>query len=141
MPAVSPAITPDCPDTPESCFEQAQHAASNANSPDDLTAVIQLCEGGMRSTPDDKISKSLRRLSAWAHNRRGELQADDGAADESLNDFQAAIALDANCSLAIHNRAVSLAQQNDFDAALRDFNRVSSSIRASASPIGIGPNC
>jgi len=32
--------------------------------------------------------------------------------------------LDPKCSLAIHNRAVTLAQQNQFDAALRDFNRV-----------------
>jgi tetratricopeptide (TPR) repeat protein len=32
--------------------------------------------------------------------------------------------LDPTCSLAIHNRAVTFAQQNEFDAALRDFNRV-----------------
>src|SRR5207302_9569176 len=74
--------------------------------------------------PDNKLSTSLRRLAAWAHNRRGELESDAGRNDESLNDFQVAISLDPNCSLAIHNRAVTLAQQNQFAASLRDFNRV-----------------
>jgi tetratricopeptide (TPR) repeat protein len=124
VPDASPEIAPNCPDTAENWQEEAQHAASTADSPDDLSAVIQLCDRGMRSTPDDTVSKSLRRLSAWAHNRRGELQAEAGADDDSLSDFQAAIALDPACSLAFHNRAVSLAQQNQFDAALRDFNRV-----------------
>ena len=32
--------------------------------------------------------------------------------------------MDPNCSLAIHNRAVTFAQRNQFAAALRDFNRV-----------------
>jgi tetratricopeptide (TPR) repeat protein len=123
-PIDSPLIAADPADTAESWYEQAQAAASNSTSCDDLAAVIELCNRGMRSTPDEKLSKSLRRLSAWAHNRRGELQADAGEAEESLNDFQAAVALDPVCSLAIHNRAVSLAQQNQFEAALRDFNRV-----------------
>ena len=44
--------------------------------------------------------------------------------EDALTDFQSAISLDPKCSLAIHNRAVTLAQQNQFAAALRDFNRV-----------------
>lgn len=121
---VSPPILSDSADTPQSWYEQAQHAASISNTSDDLTAVIEICDRGMRSGPDKKLSSSLRRLSAWAHNRRGEFQAEAGRADDALDDFQKAIALDANCSLAIHNRAVTLAQQNQFAAALRDFNRV-----------------
>jgi tetratricopeptide (TPR) repeat protein len=121
---VSPSIVSNCVETPEGWLEQAQHAAKEANSPEELSAVVEFCDRGMRGGPDEKLTCSLRRLSAWAHNRRGELLADADRAEEALNDFQAAISLDPRCSLAIHNRAVTLAQQNQFAAALRDFNRV-----------------
>ena len=121
---VSPSIISDCVETPAGWLEQAQHAAKNADSREELSSVVEFCDHGLRSGPDEKQSSSLRRLSAWAHNRRGELLADADRADDALGDFQAAIALDPKCSLAIHNRAVTFAQQNQFDAALRDFNRV-----------------
>ncbi len=121
---VSPSIISNCIETPEGWLEQAQHAARDANSPQELSAVVEFCERGLRGSPDEKQSTSLRRLSAWAYNRRGELLADADRGDDALNDFQAAISLDPSCSLAIHNRAVTLAQQNQFTAALRDFNRV-----------------
>ncbi len=121
---LSPTIVSDCVDTPEGWLEQAQHSAKTANSIEDLSIVIELCDRGVRGGPAGELSSSLRRLSAWAHNRRGELQADAGRTDEALHDFQIAISLDSKCSLAIHNRAVTLAQQHQFAAALRDFNRV-----------------
>jgi tetratricopeptide (TPR) repeat protein len=120
----SPTIVSDSVDSAEIYLAKAQHTASIANSPDDLTLVINACDRGLRAAPNENISSSLRRLAAWAHNRRGELQADSGRSDDSLADFQTAIALDPKCSLAIHNRAVSLAQQKQFEAALRDFDRV-----------------
>jgi tetratricopeptide (TPR) repeat protein len=52
------------------------------------------------------------------------LLIDEGRQQEAIRDFRAAISLDPNCSLAIHNRAVTLAQHNETAAALRDFNRV-----------------
>jgi tetratricopeptide (TPR) repeat protein len=67
---------------------------------------------------------SLRQLAAWAHNRRGELLIDARQTQPALDEFQTAISLDAECSLAIHNRAVTLAQQNRPAEAIRDFNRV-----------------
>jgi tetratricopeptide (TPR) repeat protein len=70
------------------------------------------------------MASALRRLAAWAHNRRGELLVDQGRQAEATRDFQIAISLDPQCSLAIHNRAVTLAQQNEAAGALRDFNRV-----------------
>jgi tetratricopeptide (TPR) repeat protein len=121
---VSPSIISNCVATPAGWLEQAQHAAKDANSPDELSSVVEFCDHGLRSGPDEKLSSSLRRLNAWAHNRRGELLADADRTDDALDDFQAAISLDPTCSLAIHNRAVTFAQQNQFDAALRDFNRV-----------------
>jgi tetratricopeptide (TPR) repeat protein len=121
---VSPSILTNCVETPAGWLEQAQHAAKDANSPDELSSIVEFCDRGLRSIPDEKQSSSLRRLSAWAHNRRGELLADADRNDDALSDFQAAISLDQACSLAIHNRAVTFAQQNQFDAALRDFNRV-----------------
>jgi tetratricopeptide (TPR) repeat protein len=111
-------------DTPSNWLAQAQQAATSASSIEDLAAVVDLCERGIKGTPKAGELASLRSLAAWAHNRRGELLADDQRADEALKDFQVAIAMDANCSLAIHNRAVTLAQRNQFAAALRDFNRV-----------------
>lgn len=121
---VSPSIISDIADTPEGWLEQAQNAATKSSTPDELSAVVELCDRGLRGRPDVKLTLSLRRLAAWAHNRRGEMLAESDQIDEALNDFQLAISLDPSCSLAIHNRAVTLAQQNQFAAALRDFNRV-----------------
>lgn len=121
---VSPEIISGIVDSPEGWLAQAQELARNAHSEDDLSTVADLCQRGMGGRPSAELASSLRRLGAWAHNRRGELMADDGREEEAIIDFQSAISLDPNCSLAIHNRAVTLAQQNQLAAALRDFNRV-----------------
>jgi tetratricopeptide (TPR) repeat protein len=70
------------------------------------------------------LALALRRLTAWAHNRRGELRSEAREQHDALADFQAAIRLDPNCWTAIHNRGVTFAQQGQSAAALRDFNRV-----------------
>ena len=93
---VSPSIISNCVETPAGWLEQAQHAAKDANSPEELSSIVEFCERGLRGTPDEKQSSSLRRLSAWAHNRRGELLADADRADDALSDFQAAISLDSD---------------------------------------------
>ncbi|MCC7474175.1 MAG: tetratricopeptide repeat protein [Pirellulales bacterium] len=117
-------IISDCSDTPEGWLAEAQELATRAESLEELASVISLCERGLRGSSTVGAMTSLRRLSAWAHNRRGELHADSQRPEEALEDFHTAIALDPTCSSAIHNRAVSLAQHNQFAAALRDFNRV-----------------
>ncbi len=119
-----PTFVSDCEDSPESWLAQSQDAASKAESSEQLTAVIELCDRGLHGKPSAKLLSSLRRLAAWAHNRRGEIYADAQRSDDAIHDFQTAISLDPNCSLAIHNRAVTLAQRNQYAAALRDFNRV-----------------
>ena len=119
-----PIVISDIDDTPEDLLSQAQQAAGGAQSLGDLSAVANMCERGLAAGPGAELSDALRRLAAWAHNRRGELLADADRQQEALEAFQLAISLDANCSLAIHNRAVTLAEQNQLPAALRDFNRV-----------------
>jgi tetratricopeptide (TPR) repeat protein len=119
-----PTIITDIVDTPEEWLRQAQEAAAGAESDEELSLVVELCDRGIRGIPAADMLSRLRRLSAWAHNRRGELLADAQRSDDAFQDFQAAISMDPACSLAIHNRAVSLAQRNQFAAALRDFDRV-----------------
>jgi tetratricopeptide (TPR) repeat protein len=120
----SAEIVAECSDTPAGWLEQAHAAAKNAASEEELTNVIKLCERGLKQNPSPDMLKPLKHLAAWTHNERGELHADSQRIDEALQDFNAAIALDPDCSQALHNRGVTLAQRNQFAAALRDFNRV-----------------
>ncbi|MEM6655015.1 MAG: tetratricopeptide repeat protein [Planctomycetota bacterium] len=96
----------------------AQKLASNAESRDDLTAVIKAC------LADPPPSTELRRLAAWALNRRGELAIEAGDALLAVEDFRSAIDLDADCWPAWNNRGVTLAEQGRHADAIADFTRV-----------------
>jgi tetratricopeptide (TPR) repeat protein len=117
-------IISDYAQAADDCLAEAQGLAQTAESVEELSEIASHCQRGLAEAPPDEIASALRRLAAWAHNRRGELLVDEGRQLEATRDFQIAISLDPQCSLAIHNRAVTLAQQNDSAAALRDFNRV-----------------
>jgi tetratricopeptide (TPR) repeat protein len=119
-----PAIISDYSDSRAGWLVEAQTAARIAQTADELLNVARLCERIMHANPPDPRAAYARKLAAWAHNRRGELlsEADQGA--DALLEFQVAIEHDPQNSLALHNRAVTSAQQNNFDAALADFNRV-----------------
>jgi tetratricopeptide (TPR) repeat protein len=119
-----PHVISDYADTPEGWFTEAQHLAQTAKSPEELNAINDLCQRALSHGPPPQLAAPLRRLAGWAHNRCGELLIDEGQHAEALRNFQAAVSLDPSSSLAIHNRAVTLAQQNDVEGALRDFNRV-----------------
>jgi tetratricopeptide (TPR) repeat protein len=119
-----PLVISDYSDSPEGWFAEAQQLAQTAESIEDLTKIIELCQQSLAQGPPTELAGPLRRLAGWAHNRCGELQIEQGLEAEAVRNFQVAISLDPNCSLAIHNRAVTLAQQNQPEAALRDFNRV-----------------
>ena len=69
------------------------------------------------------MTSALRSLAAWACNRSGEIESDRRRDDEALKAFELAIQWDPNCWLALHNRAVSRAQQGNLEGALADFNR------------------
>jgi tetratricopeptide (TPR) repeat protein len=110
--------------SPADCYDRAQHAAETAQSADELSQVVQLCQQGLSAQPPRDLAPRLRSLAAWARNRHGELQSDGGNDAEALADFNDALQLDPNCWLALHNRAVSFAQQGHGADAFRDFNRV-----------------
>jgi tetratricopeptide (TPR) repeat protein len=120
----SPLMISQYFDSPEGWLGQAQDAARSADSLKELSTVLDLCQRGLKSIPAADVASQLRGLAAWAHNRRGEMLADQHRISDAMADFDKAIALDPECSLAIHNRAVTLAQQQELSQALLDLNRV-----------------
>jgi tetratricopeptide (TPR) repeat protein len=128
---VTPAdVETSSPPQPQDWLARAQLAARTADAPAELSALIVLCQRGIASDVPPRERQALRQLAAWALNRRGELVAGTrtggsaGRPESALDDFQAAIDLDPQCWLALHNRAVSYAQQQRTSEALQDFNRV-----------------
>jgi tetratricopeptide (TPR) repeat protein len=119
-----PLVVSDFGESSKDWLGQAQSLAQTAESIEDLSSIVHFCQRGLAEDPPAELAGPLRRLAAWAYNRRGELLIDTGRQQEAIRDFQVAISLNPDCSLAIHNRAVTLAQQNETAAALRDFNRV-----------------
>jgi tetratricopeptide (TPR) repeat protein len=111
-------------DPPQDWLARAQEAATTADSPGKLSALVVLCRQGIAADVPRDQRESLRQLAAWALNRRGELASSAGRSEAALDDFQAALELDPQCWLALHNRAVSYAQQHRTAEALNDFNRV-----------------
>jgi tetratricopeptide (TPR) repeat protein len=123
-PETSAVVISDYAQSADDCLAEAQRLAQSAESIDQFSEIANHCQRGLAEAPPEAIASALRRLAAWAHNRRGELLVEQDDQSAATRDFQIAISLDPQCSLAIHNRAVTLAQQNEPAAALRDFNRV-----------------
>jgi tetratricopeptide (TPR) repeat protein len=123
-PDMLPVIVSDYIDTTEGWLTKAEAAAQSAVTIDELAVVIAHCRHGLQTSPPTDTRRSLGRLAAWAHTRRGELLAEAGQTQPAFAEFEAALRLDENCALALHNRAVSFAQQNRGTEALRDFDRV-----------------
>lgn len=108
--------------------------ASTAKTVDELTQTMGLA---MQITPRDPATRDyLRHLTAWLHNRRGEMltksahdqsQAGRSAGsatleEQAVQDFTASIQLKAN-GRAFHNRGVSYATQGKFKEAIEDFSQ------------------
>jgi tetratricopeptide (TPR) repeat protein len=123
-PDSEPDFISDYSDSPSGWLVEAQELARTAQTTEQLAAVTRLCNRVISANPQDKLAPFSHKLAAWAHNRSGELLVDANQHAVALAEFQAAVDHDPQNSLAIHNRAVTLAQQNEFDAALIDFNRV-----------------
>jgi tetratricopeptide (TPR) repeat protein len=118
------AVASDFSDSSEGWLSKARDLSRTAQSANELAEVTLLCRRTLDDNPPAKMAAAASRLAAWAHNRRGELLGEAGDGQAALAEFQSAVDLDPTNALAIHNRAVTYAQENDFDAALADFNRV-----------------
>ena len=121
--AVAQPLPPPEAHSAEQWYAEAERKAADAVSTDELAAVVQICRRGLECEPERDLAASLQSLAAWACNRSGEIESDQCRDDEALKAFELAIEWDPNCWLALHNRAVSRAQQGELDGALADFNR------------------
>ena len=138
VPAVRAQQTERVLPSPERLLREAYARTKAAPREQDLTEIIRMCRQARRSETSETVAGYADELAAWAHNRRGELQAAEAveltgqnrlaeAAERdarALGDFQAAIALDPKNWKPLHNRGVSRALAGQWDEALEDFDRV-----------------
>lgn len=103
----------------------------------EFTEVIELCEKAQADALSPALATYVRELLAWAHNRRGEVYAEQAASltnngdDQeakkldatALAEFETAVELNPDYWKAIHNRGVSYALEGKFAEAIKDFTR------------------
>jgi tetratricopeptide (TPR) repeat protein len=116
-PAPRPQLSPA-----EQLATKAHQLSVSAQSEADYTQIIEACRRAATSRPSPEIARYCANLSAWALNRRGQLNADAGRDADALRDFEEAVAADPQRWRAIHNRGVLLAQAGDYSRAFDDFN-------------------
>ena len=103
---------------------EAHELSSKASTESQYTRVIELCKAAGTATQlPPEIVTYAQRSAAWAYNRRGELRADAGLSADALADFDKAVQNDNACWRAVHNRAVSYAQEGELKRAFDDFSQ------------------
>ena len=102
----------------------AHRLSLKAETEADYTRLLQDCTAAIRLGAKRDQRNFADHLSSWAHNRRGQLLADEGNAELANADFQAALDFNNKNWRALHNRGVSYAQAGQFAEAFDDFNRV-----------------
>ncbi len=119
-------------------LHEAAQISQTAKSVEELTNIADLAKRAISKPLTVEELKYGRDLQAWALNKRGEVYAaqsveflNQGSEKESakldrlaLEDFTAAVKLDANRWKAIHNRGVSYGVLGLHEDALADFSRV-----------------
>lgn len=125
-----PAAQEETPESPEQVLQRAFGLSKKARTRDEVSAIIALCEPAaatIRSrskegqpSPWDQYGSQLL---SWAHNRRGELLAEEGLNDQALADFETSLKYDKTRWKAYHNRAVSEAIAGQAEKALADFEK------------------
>ena len=117
-------------------IKEAFAKTKTATTIDQYEEIIQLCLQVMDGEASEDRKAYTRQLKSWAHNRRGELLANETARLEAeandkkaqwagrqaFEDFEMAIALDPTRWKAYHNRGVSHAMAMQYDKAIEDFN-------------------
>ena len=95
--------------------------------------MIEICRVVLEQSVKADDARFAKKLMSWAHNRRGEafltlaeLRADKRGEMEqlALDDFEAATQVDPKNWRAWHNRGVSLGADQDYEQAIKDFDRV-----------------
>ena len=113
----------------------AYQKCKSAKSAEDFTAIIDLCNAGLRHDVDGRGRRYLDQLSAWAYDHRGQVYADLAFGQrnnrragvyeaKALADFEKAVERNPERLTAIHNRGVSYALAGMYGQALEDFDRV-----------------
>jgi tetratricopeptide (TPR) repeat protein len=102
---------------------EAYEKTKAAATLEDVEAIFDLTEQAQAATLTEDQATYARKLLSWAHNRRGELRAEAGQADEALADFEQAVTLDPERAQAVYNRGVSYAAAGKFDEALADLEK------------------
>lgn len=127
------------PDTVDSkaLIRDAYAKTNTATTLADFTEIIGLGEKAQTDALSPALAAYVRELLAWAHNRRGEIYAEQGASltnsgDEqkaaevdamAMAEFETAVGLNPDYWKAIHNRGVSYALEAKFAEAIEDFTR------------------
>ncbi|GAA4434430.1 tetratricopeptide repeat protein [Bremerella cremea] len=112
---------------------QAAELSESAQSQDELTQVIQVCDEAKQLEMTQAQVDYFIQLEAWARNKRGEIYAETSLMTDdedkirmleaaALQDFSAAIKLNPKHWQAIHNRAVSYAMIGENGKALADLD-------------------
>lgn len=104
-------------------LDELWQLAEVARSVDDLSEVIRRCHQELVTQSKTESAVALCQLTSWSYNARGEEFSKSGAHQKALDDFQTALELDEKNWRAVHNRAVSLVDQQRYGPALRDFTR------------------
>ena len=123
---------------PRSVLDSAYAKTKTAESIEDFTGIIALCNQARAKELSPQLSEYSKQLLSWTHNRRGEVYAEQaakllesgqkGQAGEldakALADFEKAVEFDSSRWKPIHNRGVSYALVGKYEKALADFSRV-----------------
>lgn len=120
----SPAIVAAQQASAAKPLDKAYELSKTARTEAQYAEVIRLCQEAQQGTLSPKQTAYVRQLTAWAHNRRGELFADTGFEQEALADFVAAVELEPSNWRALHNRGVSFATAGQYAEAAADFDAV-----------------
>jgi tetratricopeptide (TPR) repeat protein len=121
----------------EAILSGAYAKTKTAETREQYEEILGLCDQAKETQLKQALLDYANELSAWTHNRLGELYAEqsavlaqEGRQDESepidaqaLVHFEAAVDLNPNYWKGYHNRGVSLALQGMFDRAIADFSR------------------
>ncbi|QDU86705.1 lipoprotein NlpI [Pirellulimonas nuda] len=111
----------DSPKALELLHADAANLAFEARSLGDFNDLIELCQPAIES--GSPHAARLKRLAAWAYDRRGELRLDHDP-HTAFDDFQNAVILDPRSAAALNHRGLVLAEHGKLAEAVEDFSRV-----------------